>query len=114
MSIAIKPHSDEEVFNYEMGKAFDRLDAHIMAVPLTTEDVVTDRAEKDAARILKGTSSYSAMAPFRNLMRAGNKIPDSSYYRCGGKFYHLYCRTVEKVVKASNPERQLNFPEWKE
>jgi hypothetical protein len=114
MGISAKNYTDDELYATEMEKALVRLDAHIRVVPLTTEDVVTDHAEKDAARILKGITSYTAMAPFRNILQAGNKNPESSYYGCGKKFYDLYCRTVEKTVKTSNPERKLNFPIWKE
>ena len=112
MTTAIKTHTDEELFNTEMEKAFNRLDAHIRVVPLTAEDVVTDHAEKDAARILKGTSTYTAVAPFRNILQAGDRNPDSSYYGSGERFYRLYCTTVERNVQASRPERKLSFPNW--
>ena len=114
ISAAIKSHTDEERFAAEMAEAIKRLNNHIQATPLTAEDVVIDRAQKDAERILNGTTSYTAMAPFRNILSGGNTNPDSSYYGCGEKYYSLYCKIVKGIVKASAPSRKLNIPEWKE
>ena len=107
-----RTRTDEEAFATEMEKALHRVDAHIRIVPLTTEDVVTNHAEKDAERILEGESTYSVTAPFRNILRAGDKSRESSYYGCGMKFYTLYCNEVAKTVQASKPERKLTFPDW--
>ena len=116
MSIAaiIKPANDAEMLEDEMKKAFRRLDKHIQTVPCTADDVVIDHAEKDAARILEGTSTYTATAPMRNILESGNANPGSAYYQRGKKYYSLYCETVEKTVKASNPNRKLSFPIWRD
>ena len=100
--------TDEQKFNEEMERMYRRVNAHIRTVPTCLEDIVADRAEKDADRIAKGGSSYSVMAPFRNLMKTSADNPESSYYGVGEKFYRLYCRIIQKYV----PERKLNFPEW--
>lgn len=114
ISAVIKSHTDEEHFAAEMAEAIKRLNNHIQATPLTAEDVVIDHAKKDAERILNGTTSYTAMAPFRNILSGGNTNPDSSYYGCGEKYYSLYCKTVEDIVKAFRPDRTLHVPGWKE
>ena len=104
--------SDEVLFNDEMEKMYRRLNRWAKSVPTCLEDIVADRAEKDADRILKGETTYHVMAPFRNQMKASGDNPDSSYYGAGYKFYRLYCRNVQKHVSASRPERRLQFPEW--
>ena len=112
MSIITARLTDEVEFNEEMEKMYNRVNAHLRAVPACLEDIVTDRAEKDASRILKGSSTYSVVAPFRNLMKLSGKNPDSSYYGVGRKFYNFYCKIVEKEVTEVRPERKLSFPEW--
>ncbi|MBR3320270.1 hypothetical protein IKG20_03135 [Candidatus Saccharibacteria bacterium] len=107
MSIIVA-RTDEVTFENEMEKMYNRVNAHLRTVPACLEDIVTDRAEKDADRILKGNSTYSVVAPFRNLMKASTNNPDSSYYGVGQKFYKLYCRIIQKSVH----ERKLSFPEW--
>ncbi|MBQ3293530.1 hypothetical protein IJG96_00140 [Candidatus Saccharibacteria bacterium] len=111
MSIVVARLTDEEQFEKEMARAENRIDAYYADYKICWEDEISDRAEKDANRLLSGESSYHVLSPVRNWLRSIDpEATDAS--DLGKKLYRLYCRKIQDIVTRVTPLRRLAFPEW--
>ena len=104
--------TDETLFNEEMEKMFDRVANWQKRQPTCLEDIIAERADKAAKRILNGESTMSVTLPQKNLLKTSNDNVRSSWYHHGRVFWDLYCELVNKLVHEQNPNRRLAFPNW--